>query len=155
MTWTLIILLISIGFIFFLLEILVIPGTGVAGIIGFLLIAVGIWQSFEIYGVKSGALTIAGTAIISSILLYFALKSNTWKKASLKTSIDSKVNIVDKSELQIGDEGLSISRISPMGKARFKNKYYEVKTNGEVIDPENKIFILKIENNQIYVTTKK
>lgn len=154
MTWTLIIILIAIGFLFFLLEILVIPGTGVAGIIGFGLIAFGIYQAFHVFGVKLGIITLGSTAVITSVLLYLALKSNTWKKASLKTNIDGKVNINDFSKVQVGDEGITISRLSPMGKARFGTDYFEVKTNGEVIAPKTKVVIFKIEHQQIYVKTK-
>ena len=49
MHWVLIATFILIGLVFLVLEILVIPGVGVAGIIGFVLIAVGVWQSYAVY----------------------------------------------------------------------------------------------------------
>jgi len=42
--WSVIIILILVGLALLVLEILVVPGTGVAGIIGFAVMAAGIWS---------------------------------------------------------------------------------------------------------------
>lgn len=49
MSWTVIIVLILVGLLFLLLEALVIPGTTIVGVIGFVLIAIGVWQSYAIH----------------------------------------------------------------------------------------------------------
>ncbi|MCD4697285.1 MAG: hypothetical protein K8S16_13695 [Bacteroidales bacterium] len=153
MTWTIIAVLIIIGFLFLLLEILVLPGTNVAGIIGFVLIAIGIWQAYY-YGTLAGSLTLGGSVILSVIFLYVALKSGTWKKASLKKSINSKVNLVDIKRIKTGDTGKTISRLAPMGKAYLNGEYYEVRSNGELIDEGKEVEIIKIDNNKITVKLK-
>ncbi|MBM3436911.1 MAG: hypothetical protein FJY07_11925, partial [Bacteroidetes bacterium] len=143
--------LIGIGFLFLLLEVLVLPGTNIAGVLGFILLAVGIWQAFAVYGGMAGTITLLVTLFLSGIALYFALKSRTWKKAALNKNIDSRVNVIDTEKIKPGDKGKTISRLAPMGKAEFDGEFVEVKTMSEFIDPGVGIEIVKIENNQIIV----
>ncbi|MBN2173008.1 MAG: serine protease [Bacteroidales bacterium] len=151
MTWTIIGVLIGVGFLFLLLEILVLPGTNIAGVIGFVLLGIGIWQAYEVYGGFAGTITLMGTILLSMFALYLALKSKTWKRAALNKNIDGKVNEIDPEKLKPGDRGKTVSRLVPMGKAVFNGEYYEVKTSGEFVDPETEIEVVKIEFNKILV----
>jgi len=154
MTWTVIAILIVIGFLFLLLEILVLPGTNVAGFIGFALIAVGVWQAYATHGNLAGSLTLAGSVIFSGVALYYSLKSGTWKRASLNKSINSKVNVIDDTKIKIGDVGKTVSRLAPMGKAIINNVYFEVKTQGKFIDEGTEIEVINIDFNKITVKPK-
>jgi membrane-bound ClpP family serine protease len=151
MTWTIIAVLIAVGFLFLLLEILVLPGTNIAGVIGFVLLAIGIWQAYAVYGGTAGTMTLLSTLLLSGVALYFALKSKTWTKAALHKNIDSKVNTVDPEKIKAGDKGQTVSRLAPMGKAVFGGDYYEVNALGQFIDPGTEIEVVKIENNKITV----
>ena len=151
MTWTIIAVLIGVGFLFLLLEILVLPGTNIAGVLGFVLLGIGIWQAYAVYGGVAGTIALVLIVILSVIALYFALKSNTWKRAALNKNIEGKVNIIDSEKIKSGDRGTAISRLVPMGKAIINGEYYEVKTNGEFIDQETEIEVVKIEYNKVFV----
>jgi len=153
MTWTLIIVLIIIGFLFLLLEILVIPGTTFVGAIGMVSMATGIWQAYIVYGSTAGHLTLLSSVVLGLIGVYYALKGGTWKKAMLDANIDSKVNLVDQTELAPGTRGKSISRLAPMGKASFNGKFYEVQSVSGFVDENTEIEIIKIENNKIIIKT--
>lgn len=152
--WPIIIILILIGLLMLILEILVLPG-GVAGVVGFCLMVAGIWTAYTNEGNFAGNLTLIITLAINIIGLILALRSKTWKKAMLSAKIDSRVNVVDPSDLSIGEIGRTISRCAPMGKAIFKDKYFEVSTNTEFIDQDVEIEILKIEGKKIIVKQKK
>ena len=154
MSWTIIAVLIIVGFLFLLLEILVLPGTSVAGIIGFVLIAIGVYQAYAVYGNAAGTLTLAGSFVFSILALWWALKSGTWKRASLKSAIGGRVNLVDNTVIKIGDSGKSISRLAPMGKAFINGTYYEVRSNGEMIDQGSEIEVIKVDGNKITVKLK-
>ncbi len=154
MTWTVIIVLMVVGFLFLLLEVLVLPGTNVAGVIGFILVAIGIWQTYEIYGTTAGTILLISTLIISMLSLFYLLKSRTWKKATLEKQIDSRVNIIDGTKIKVSDTGKTISRLVPTGKAIINGEYYEVKTTGEFLDHNTEIEIVKIEHNKIIVKPK-
>jgi membrane-bound ClpP family serine protease len=154
MTWTIIVALISIGLLFLILEILVVPGTTVVGVVGFILMAIGIWQTYIVYGTVSGHYVLAGSLVLTLIALVLSLRSKTWNRAMLHTTIDSKVNVYDQSKIKVGDTGQAISRIVPMGKALFNDEYYEVRSSGDFIDEGTEIIISKIEHNKIFVKSK-
>ncbi len=155
MSWTIIAVLIVVGFLFLLLEILVLPGTNVAGFIGFALIAIGVWQAYAGHGALAGSLTLGGCVVFSVVALTLSLKSGTWKRASLKSNIDGKVNLVDAEKIRVGDAGRAVSRLAPMGKAMINGEYFEVSTLGEYLDPGAEIEVISIEFNKITVKPKK
>ncbi len=152
MSWIVIFVLIALGILFLLLELLVIPGTTFVGIIGLIALALGVYQTFVIYGTGWGIFALLLTVLVSISLLIISLRSKTWKKAMLSTSINSKIDQVQE-KYKIGDEGISVSRLTPMGKARFGDEFIEVSTFGDFVDPEKKIRIVEIKNNKVLVET--
>lgn len=154
MTLTIIGLIIFMGLVFMLLEVLVIPGTTFVGIIGILLMIVGIYFAYTKHGTMVGHYFLVGASVLSFIVIFLALKSDTWKKATLNTELDSKVNTIDAEKVKVGDEGKTISRLSPMGKALINENYYEVESRGGYVDENSDIVVVKISGNKIYVNPK-
>lgn len=155
MALSVIIVLLILGFIFMLLEMLVIPGTTIAGVIGLILVSVGIWQGYATHSTSTGHILLTSTLVATGVLLYFSLKANTWKKAMLDKNIDGKLNVVDLEKVKPGDTGTAVSRLAPMGKAYINGEYYEVASFNEFINEQTEIEVFKIENNKIIVKIKK
>ncbi len=151
MSLTVIAALIIVGLLFLILEVLVVPGTTVVGVVGFILMAIGIWQTYIAYGSTTGHIVLAGTLVLSLGALGLSLRSKTWKRAMLNAEIDSKVNTYDESEIKVGDGGITVGRLVPMGKALINDQYFEVRSMGEFIDEQTEIIVVKIEFNKIYV----
>jgi membrane-bound ClpP family serine protease len=149
--WTIISVLILVGLLMMILEILVIPGSGFAGVIGFVLMAAGVWLAYTRVGVMAGNITLISTITINVVGLILALRSKTWKKASLDAVNDGKVNKIDAQNLLVGMKGTTISRCTPMGKAVFNDKYYEVSTLSEFIDEGIEVEIIRVSGNKIYI----
>ncbi|HOP12717.1 MAG TPA: hypothetical protein PLH09_01975 [Lentimicrobium sp.] len=154
MSLTLIIILIIAGLLFLLLEVLVIPGTTVVGIAGFALIVFSVWESYHVFGSPTGHFVLIGTIFFTILTVYLVLKSKTWNKIMLKTEISGKVNEIDSTKVQAGDPGVTVSRLTPGGKALINNEYYEVHTNGEFIDQESEIIVTHLADNKIFVKRK-
>ena len=155
MSWLLIIMLIVLGVLFLLLEILVIPGTTLAGILGFGLLFVGLWQAYASNGIIEGHITLGATLVVTVITLYFSFKAGTWRRMALKTTVDGKMDQLDGLDIKVGDTGSTVSRLAPSGKAIINNDIVEVHTYGEFIDQEIEITVISVKDNKIIVTTKK
>jgi membrane-bound ClpP family serine protease len=151
MSLTIIAILIIVGLLFLILEILVVPGTTVVGVVGFILIAIGVWQTYAAYGTPAGHWVLAGTLVLTIAALVLSLRSDTWKRFMLKSNLDGKANTFDEDAVKVGDEGIAISRLAPMGKALINNQYFEVSSSGDLIDEQSKIVVTKIEFNKIYI----
>ncbi len=154
MVWLIVVSLIVAGIIFLLLEILVVPGATVVGLLGVALVVAGNVISFNTYGTETGVVTILLTLLASMISIGIALRSKTWKKAMHSSVLEGRVNIVEADKVLKGDEGISITRLNPMGKALIKEEYYEVSSKDNLIPENTTIEVVKVEGNKIIVKSK-
>jgi membrane-bound ClpP family serine protease len=149
--WSIILVLVAIGFLMLLLEILVIPGTGVAGVLGFALMAVGVWIAYRDQGMVAGHWVLSATLAVNLVGIVVALRSKTWKKAALTTEISGKAGQNVDSNVQVGDRGITISRCAPVGTVEFNDQLLEVTTQSQFIEPKKEVEIIHIEGNKIIV----
>ena len=154
MIWLVVLSLILAGIVFLLLEIMVVPGATVVGLFGVGLLIAGVVVSFNHYGTEVGFVTILGTLAISLVSIGMALRSNTWKKAMHSSALEGRVNLVDADKVVKGDEGVSITRLNPMGKALIKEDYYEVTSKDNLIAENTPILVVKVDGNKIIVKSK-
>lgn len=151
LNWFSVSILIVLGLILIIIELIFVPGTTVIGILGFIFAGVGIYLSFVYYGIVIGSSVLGASIIISGIALYLSFKGDVWKKFALKSSINSRVNEEYKNNLLVGDLGIAISSLRPIGKAEFNDVIFEVRSNGRYVDSGEKVKIIKIESNRIIV----
>jgi len=140
--------------VFLLLEILVVPGATVVGIVGAGMMIGGVYLAYSQIDTQTGHLTLAGTIVFIIVSIGFALKSKTWKKIMLKEELKGKVNVVEQDIVKKGDEGITISRLNPMGKAFINDEYYEVSSKGDYINENTPIVVDKVDGNKIIVKQK-
>ena len=146
----LIVTLIIVGLILIFAEVLIIPGVGVAGILGLLSLGGSFFYAFSQMGNTGGAIVTAVNVALVVGLTVYVLRAKTWKRLSLDTNIDSKA-VADDSALEIGDKGITVSRLAPMGSARFGTESVEVKSLEGFIDPDVEVEIVLMEEGKIYV----
>ena len=146
-----IITLILVGLVLILAEILLIPGVGVAGVLGILSIGGSCFCAFHQYGNVTGAIVTAVNALLLLALIIWVLRAKTWKRMTLETSIDSKAVSSDTAVLAVGDRGRTLTRLAPMGSASFGNYVVEVKALEGMLEPNIGVEVVLIEDNKIYV----
>ena len=149
--WIIVISLLLIGLTLIIVELVFIPGTTVVGLLGLIFAIVGIVISYSHFGNDIGFYILLATLASTLAALFYSFRSGAWSKFSLKSSINSKVNEGIMASLQIGDEGITVSTLRPMGKAEFNSKTFEVKTSGNYIETGEKVRITQIESHQIVV----
>jgi len=146
----LIITLILVGIVLMIAEILLIPGIGVAGILGLLSMGGSCWYAFYEFGNLTGGIVTGVTAVVLVAFAVVVLRAKTWKRMTLNTTIESKVNQLTV-ELSVSDKGRTVTRLAPMGSARFGDEIVEVKALEGMIDPNVDVEICMIEDGKIYV----
>lgn len=146
-----IIVLILVGLVLIFAEILLIPGVGIAGVLGLASMGGSCVYAFYEMGTAAGIIVTVVNALLITGLTIWVLRAKTWKKFTLNTNIDSKVFDLEGARIAIGDRGRTVTRLAPMGTARFGEETYEVKALEGMIDPSVNIEIVLIEDNKIYV----
>lgn len=148
----LIISLAILGLLLIIAEIILIPGIFIAGSLGLLSMAASCYFAFDYYGQTAGIVTIAANVILAVACIVLSLRSKTWKKLSLQTEIDSKADSTPEDKgLTEGMEGITITRLNPMGKVMFGDTASECTARNGIIDPGQKVTVILIEDNKIYV----
>jgi len=150
MSTAIIIFLIVLGFIFLLVEIFITPGI-VLGVIGLLFMAAGLYQIYGKFGASTGNYSVVAVTLLSVGLIFFAMRSGVWDKLAQKDVISGKANVIDEDLFKIGDRGKAVSALRPSGNALINGKKIEVATDGQSINSQEEIEIIKIRNKKIIV----
>lgn len=150
MKWLIVLLFISLGFIFIVLEVLVTPGL-IMGIIGAGLMIAGIVMSYAYYSTAVATAITIGSVLVTLIFFIAAWKMGAWKALMQRSTIDSKDVQVKTFNLAVGMEGITESILRPTGTAVFGGTRADVMSDGAFIQSNTKIRIAKIQDNKIIV----
>lgn len=146
-----VLILILIGLVLLLVELIFLPGTTFIGILGFLILAVGVWLGYEKLGMAQGHVILSVALVLSIAIVAFSFKADVWSKFALKDVNHSRVNENIKSKLQAGDIGRTLSALRPSGTAMFEDQPYEVHTNGEFLNAGTTVIITRINHHKVIV----
>ena len=147
----LVVSLIIVGMVLLFAEILLIPGVGIAGILGLLSMGGSCFYAFHEFGHLTGGIVTGVNVILLVVMVVYVLRAKTWKRMSLETNIDSKAVADDSGIVCIGDVGRTMTRLAPTGSVRFGDNLVEAKAIEGMLDPGVDVEIVMIEDNKIYV----
>ena len=100
--------LVLVGLVLIFAEILLIPGVGVAGVLGLLSMGGSCYYAFHEFGSTTGAIVTGVNVLLLVALTVYVLRAKTWKRFTLNTNIDSKA-VPDEEVLAVGDRGKTVS----------------------------------------------
>ncbi len=152
---TVIIILIVLGILLFVIEFLLVPGVTVAGIGGLVLTVFGVYKAFSDFGSPVGIWVLIGTIILSVFVIAMSLRARTWNRLMLKTNVNGTVdkNLTD-DQIKVGDIGVTLTRLAPMGKIRINELVREAKSIEGYIDEHGEVEVVSIEGTRITVKNK-
>ena len=157
MNWIAIVLL-SVGFVFFIVEVFV-PGFGFFGITGTLAIIAGvvvrIVQGASIEQSLTLILLVLGAICLGFIFIIISAKYGILGRTGLvenKSTLSSDYNRPTK-ELRklVGKSGKTISNLSLGGQAKIAGKIYDVVSISSYIEKGSNIKVVEIKDNTIMV----
>lgn len=152
MEWLIVLMLILIGAIL-VVEILVLPGINVAGILGFISIIAGVYFGYAYYGGVTGHLILAGTVVFGFGMTWYVLRTKTWKRLSLDTRLEGTVEGIGDS-VKAGDCGETLGRLAPMGNVKLGDMVVEAESRSGYIDAHRPVEVVKVLRNKVIVQLK-
>lgn len=147
-----VLLLFGIGLM--LVEIFLIPGFSIAGIGGVLSIVGGVFYSYTFIGTEAGNLTLVATIVLMAIAIWIFLRSRALEKMSLQTNIEGKNDPMQGFVINVGDTGVTVSRLAPMGKIRVAGNVVEAKAIDDFIDQGTEVIVIKVQSTNVLVERK-
>lgn len=143
--------IILVGLVLVFLEIFLIPGTTLFGVVGGIALLIGIILVYTTYGSKWGNITAGGTFVAILIAIVAGFKVIQSNKLAMKAEITGKVNELEKGLYTIGERGIAVSDLRPNGKGMFSGNKVDIYTNGDYVDRDTEVEIIKITNDKIFV----
>ncbi|MEO8398683.1 MAG: nodulation protein NfeD [Ignavibacteriaceae bacterium] len=158
------IILFILGMILLALEIFVIPGFGIAGISGIILIVVSIFLSLvgDISVIDFNLISVAiiqlTAALVAALVLIFILAKYLPKNSAFSRLVLSEEETAEKGFLSnptpkefLGLEGIALTTLRPAGTADFDGKRVDVVTEASYIENGKKIRVIKVEGSKVIV----
>lgn len=156
------IIMFIVGVVLIAIEIFVLPGFGVAGILGVMMVLASLilsmiandgldftLQSPNQIGVAFSTVTLAIAALTALIIFTGASlhKSRLLKKVGLETTLQDAYNARDTWDSLAGSDGIAITDLKPQGKVRVQDTQLSAHSLSGLIPKGAQIKLIRKENN--------
>jgi membrane-bound serine protease (ClpP class) len=115
------------------------------------------WKMFN-NGVLAMGAGFVGFMILAYFLAKFLPKTSAFAGLVLspamagdKLQIDATAPPDVSEKIKIGDEGIAMTKLRPAGRAKFQQAIVDVVTQGDLIEKDSKVKIIRIEGNKVVV----
>lgn len=150
MTPALIITVLVLGLILLFAEVAIVPGFGVAGILGVLALGAGAVAAWTELGPLWGGVTGVTSLFAAGVMLVWLPKSRAGKQMVLQHSHVGAISQEDRSSL-VGRRGITVTPLRPIGRVRFGPDEVDVITEGEYIDRDQEVEVTVVEGARVVV----
>ena len=148
------ILFISVGFLLIVVEVYLIPGFNVIGILGFLLIVFAVGYMYSESGLMGGTIALVGSAAGGLLIFYLLWRSGAWDRFILATTLriddEAVVREADHRKRYLGKSGVAITSLRPTGVVEIEGERIEVATEGEFIAAGSSVRIVAMDRRRYF-----
>lgn len=143
--------LIVLGIFFMILEVFLIPGISIAGIGGVACLVGGIVLAYTKLGTTGGTWVLGLSMLALGAMLYVFYKSKILDRMALKTEINGKTEPFQGIEVHVGDTGMTLSRLGPIGRILINEKAIEGRSENEMIDENTPVIVTEVGSYNVVV----
>ncbi len=152
--WAYALALLVLGFVLMLLEVFVIPGLNIFGIMGLLAAVAGVYFAYAKLGLFA-AVVVAGIGLLGTLaLVRTVLKMRGWQRLVLSSST-SRAGGYSSSrsgrEELLGQCGQALTPLRPSGRALFGEQSVDVVTEGGFVERGMAVEVVRVAGNRVVV----
>ncbi len=163
-------ILLLIGVLLLGVEVFVLPGFGIAGVLGLMVIAAGLVLSFQGFVVPDPSFPwegrllmkniahVMGSFLFAFLISLFMLRyilprfSKVVKGPYLEATLEtSHVNATKQLDIAVGDKGVAHTFLRPSGKVMINKQKVDAITQGEFIEKGTSVVVHKIDQNRVII----
>ena len=140
------------------LEIAIIPGFGIAGVSGIILLVISLglafWKLSTTWAIGVTVLAVIGVGLLIYFMVEILPQTKLGKKFILSETSPAPEDIsaVDNTTRYLGAEGVAISNLRPSGIAKIADERVDVITDGDFIEKGTKIKVIKTTAGRVIVS---
>src|ERR1035441_10168020 len=109
--------IIIVGLLLIFVEMFMVPGTALFGILGGIAIVTGVVLIYKYYGSQWGNIAAVVSVLAMAVAVIAGFKVMQSNRIAMKAEIKGKVNVLEKHLYNIGDKGKTNTELRPNGKA--------------------------------------
>lgn len=147
-------LFVFLGALLLLVEVTLIPGLGLTGILGVVSFIVSVAYAFVVLGTTAGWVTFLAVLALVVAFILWSVYGKPFKKLALKTNIESTVKVPDAAAIAVGDEGVALTRLALVGEADFGKAQVDVTSADGFIDEGAAVYVSRITESTVFVKRK-
>jgi len=158
-----------VGVVLLAIEIFVIPGFGIAGVSGILLIVASLFLALVKHPMPKTPVDVSrlvqATYVVAASLAATFLVATVGFRFMPKIPFLSKLVLISEEkgeegyrsapvemEKFVGKQGMALTMLRPVGKAQFGDTILDVVSEGELIEKGKQVKVIKVEGNRIVVS---
>lgn len=150
MTALVVVIVLVLGLLLLFAEVAIVPGFGVAGVLGVLALAAGAVTAWIELGPFWGGITAGGSVIAAIAMLIWLPRSRAGRKIVLEHSQAEAISQEDRTRL-VGRRGITVTPLRPIGRVRFGSDEVDAMTEGEYIDRNQEVEVMTVEGPRVVV----
>ena len=135
------------GFVLLAVEAFIIPGFGIPGVVGFLLVGGGCVAAWSSRGPVFGVTAIVVSVGFLAVAVWAFSRSRTGKRMVLRQAIRGESADTTRLADLVGKTGEAVSALRPSGTARIDGRRYQVLTDGEFFTAGTPLRVIRVGTN--------
>ena len=147
--------LILVGLALVLVEVTLVPGLNVVGVLGVLGAAAGLVLAFVEFGLVGGVGTLAATLLAAGGMAYVLWESGAWDRFvlsdSLRRDADADALETESRTRLLGRVGTAVTPLRPAGMAEIDGVRVEVETEGAFVASGSRVRVAALDRRRVIV----
>ncbi|MDD5614307.1 MAG: NfeD family protein [Candidatus Omnitrophica bacterium] len=140
---------------FFLMELFIIPGFGLMGILGIAILIITTYMAYSNLGPEAGIYTIMAGTIFASLFVYYFIKKNVFKKTTLQYRLSKEDGYAIRHLLMneyLDKKGKTLTPLRPIGIIEIEGERLDATAEGGLfIEKDSEVKVVGIEGNKLKV----
>lgn len=147
--------LILVGLALVAIEVTLVPGFQVVGVLGVIGAGIGVVYAFVAFGAYGGLVATVGTAGGAAALAFLLRESGAWQRFVLTDSIRRDADADAREQASrahlIGQTGTALTPLRPSGVAEFGDARVEVETEGAFVAAGSRVRVVAMDRRRFVV----
>jgi len=152
--WSVVLTLLVTGFLLLLIEVLVIPGFGLPGIVGLGFLFGGAATAYTQLSPAAGICTALGSAAIIALGLRLIPRTQLWRRLRLDSTErrqDGYSSAPAELAALVGRTGRALTSLRPSGAALIDGHRVDVVTEGLFVAEQTEITVVRVDGGRVVV----